>query len=73
MWKVVKKPNEERGCVAATVGQLKEILALVPDWYILNASGGNWGILKDVESEQVLIESVSFLEDVLDWQKENAK
>lgn len=65
MWKPVTKEGESLGLTAATVGELKEILKYVPDDYILSACGTSFGIVMSEEDKQVLIDEVSFLENLL--------
>lgn len=65
MWKPVKKNEESLGLTASTVGALKEILAQVPDDYILSVTGANVGVLMDEDEKLILIDEVAFLEDLL--------
>lgn len=65
IWKPVKKDGESLGLTARTVGELKEILKYVPDDYILSACGTSFGIVMCEADKQVLIDDVSFLENLL--------
>ena len=65
MWKPVTKNGESLGLVAATVGELKEMLKYVPDNYTLSVTGAPFGMLMEDEGEFVLMDEVPFLENLL--------
>ena len=73
MWKPVTKNGESLGLVAATVGELKEMLKYVPDNYTLSVTGASFGMLMEVDDEIVLMDEVPFLEDLLIEQDEQNK
>ena len=71
MWKPVTKNGEPLGLVAATVGELKEMLKHVPDNYTLSVTGVPFGMVMDTDDEIVLMDDVTYLEDLLAEQEEN--
>lgn len=71
MWKPVCKDEESLGLVAATVGELKEMLKYVPDNYTLSVAGVPFGMLMEVDDEIVLMDEIPFLENILIEQEEN--
>ena len=70
MWKPVTKDGESLGLVAATVGELKEMLKYVPDKYTLSATGTTFGMVVDDNDEIVLIDDITYLENLLIEQEE---
>lgn len=70
MWKPVTKDGESLGLVAATVGELKEMLKYVPDNYTLSVTGVPFGMLMEVDDELVLMDEVKYLEDLLEEQED---
>ena len=71
MWKPVTKGGESLGLVAATVGELKEMLKYVPDNYTLSLTGAPFGMLMETEGEWILMDEIPYLENVLLEQEEN--
>ena len=71
MWKPVCKNGESLGLVAATVGELKEMLKYVPDNYTLSVTGAPFGMLMEVDDEMVLMDEIPYLENLLIEQEEN--
>lgn len=65
MWKPVTKNEESLGLTATTVGELKEMLKYVPDYYTLSVTGTTFGMLMETDEEMILIDEVPFLEDLL--------
>lgn len=70
MWKPVTKNGESLGLTATTVGELKEMLKYVPDNYTLSVTGVEFGMLMETDGEMVLMDEVSYLEDLLIEQDE---
>lgn len=68
MWEPVRKANEQLAMTAATVGELKEILALIPDDYVLSVIGSKFGILIDKDDETLLFDEIEYLEGLLSEQ-----
>jgi len=73
MWKPVTKDGESLGLVATTVGELKEMLRYVPDNYTLSITGTTFGMLMETDDEVVLMDEVTFLEDLLIEQEKESK
>ena len=71
MWKPVTKDGESLGLVAATVGELKEMLKYVPDNYTLSVTGAPFGMLMEVDDEMILMDEIPYLENLLIEQEEN--
>ena len=71
MWKPVTKDGESLGLVAATVGELKEMLKYVPDSYTLSVTGVPFGMLMEIDDKMLLIDEIQYLEDLLAEQEEN--
>ena len=70
MWKPVTKDGEALGITASTVGELKEMLKHVPDHYTLSVIGTTFGMVMDTDDEVVLMDEVTYLEDLLEEQEE---
>ena len=68
MWKPVTKDGESLGLVAATVGELKEMLKYVPDDYTLSVIGTPFGMVMETDDKIVLMDEVSYLENLLEEQ-----
>ena len=71
MWKPVTKDGESLGLVAATVGELKEMLKYVPDNYTLSVTGAPFGMLMETDDEMILMDEIPYLENLLIEQEEN--
>ena len=65
MWKPVTKNGKSLGLTAATVGELKEMLQHIPDNYTLSVTGANFGMFMEVDDEMVLMDEISYLEELL--------
>ena len=70
MWKPVTINGESLGLTATTVGELKKMLMYVPDHYTLSVTGTEFGMLMETDDEVVLMDDVSYLEDLLAEQKD---
>ena len=70
MWKPVTINGESLGLTATTVGELKKMLVFVPDNYILSVTGTEFGMVVDEDDEVILMDDVSYLEDLLAEQKD---
>lgn len=64
MYRVIEKDGQ--GITASTVGELKRMLAEVPDDYSISVTGEPWAMAVSDEDELVLFDNPDFILDLVE-------